>query len=64
MARKLAYSAAEAAQVLGCSEDTVRRAVNAGELPVVPRAIVGNRVLIPVAALEQQIAEHTERRAS
>lgn len=54
-ARKLTRSVAEAADVLGVSEWTVRRAIKRGAIPTVPAAIAGTRTLIPVAALEQLI---------
>ena len=62
--RKHAYSADEAAEVIGCSRDLIYRAVNSGALRTVPRAIAGNRVLIPVDALERQMANDVERRGS
>lgn len=51
---KLTYSVAEAAKALGVSEWSVRKAVNAGDLPKVP-AYFGDRILIPRRALEEQI---------
>ncbi len=56
MARHLTYSVPEAAEVLGLSEHTVRRAIYRGALPTVPAVIAGSRTLIPVAALEAQMA--------
>lgn len=61
--RKLAYSVPEAAEVLGCGTSRIREAVAAGELPVVPKAIAGTRILIPVDALEAHIAGTAEFRA-
>lgn len=46
----LAVPAPAAGELLGCSERTVRRLVADGHLPRLPH--VGDRLLIPVAALE------------
>lgn len=57
MAAPLALTVPQAADRLGCSEWLIRQAVARGELPVLPRAIAGSRVLIPVAALEARLIE-------
>jgi len=49
----LAISAADAARALGLSRASIFRALAAGRLPKVK---VGNRTLIPVAALESIVA--------
>jgi len=49
---KLAYSAAEAAQVLGVSEWTVRRMVSAGKLPSLR---IERRLLIPAKRLAEWV---------
>lgn len=48
--RRSAVSIAEAARTLSLSEKTVRRAIKDGRLE---HRRIGDRVLIPVAALEQ-----------
>ena len=50
---KLAYSAREAADTLGCSERHIRDMVNEGQLRVVR---LGRRVLIPAEALRDLLA--------
>lgn len=52
--RKLAYNVDEAAEVLGMSTWSVRRAVERGEIPTLPFA--GRRVLIPRKPLERIVA--------
>lgn len=54
MAAPLAYSAAQAATLLGVSEWSVYRQAKAGRIPTMR---VGRRLLFPRAALEQYVAE-------
>lgn len=49
---KLALSVAEAAELVGLSETSIRRLVAAGTLPRVPHT---ERVLIPRLALEEYV---------
>ena len=51
--RKRAYTVAEAAEVLGVSGWLVREAVRRGELH---SARIGNRIIIPAAAIEKFLA--------
>ena len=53
----LTYSIPQAAKVLGTSPHMVRRAIEAGHLPLVPH--MGERRLIPRAAVEELIASAT-----
>lgn len=55
MSAALAYTAAEAAQVLGVSESHLRRMAKRGEGP--PRLELGRRLLFPKARLEQWLHE-------
>lgn len=52
--KKLAYTVAEVAQMMGCSRQAVYKAVKDGTLPTVP--IAGARVLIPAHRLGERIA--------
>lgn len=61
--RKLAVNVAEAARMLGCSKYRVYRAVETGDLPVLPYAIAGRRVLIPLGPLEALVADRAEFRS-
>jgi excisionase family DNA binding protein len=58
MPDKLAYSVREAAQALGISEWSVRRAIEAGRLPAVR---FGSRIVIPRFALERTLMELASR---
>ena len=53
MDQKLAYSASEAAETLGCSERHIRDMVNEGQIRVVR---LGRRLLIPAEALRELLA--------
>ena len=44
----------EAAAVLNCSEDAVRKAMNGGQLPA---RSIGKRAIVPVPALIQWLSE-------
>lgn len=55
---KLAYSCNEAAESLGVSPSSVRRALRHGQLPFVR---LGGRVLIPVSALRRALLEMAQR---
>jgi excisionase family DNA binding protein len=55
----LTYKAEEAAVVIGVCDKTVRELVREGVLPVVPH--LGNRVLIPRAAVEAFVAQAEPR---
>lgn len=55
MADSLAYTAEEAAQVIGVSESTLRRLAKRGEGP--PRLTLGRRVLFPKAAVHRWLDE-------
>lgn len=57
MIPKVALSIAEAAHALSISRAAAYRLVAAGELPVV---IVGTKKVVPVIALQQWVAAHTE----
>ena len=59
---KLAYSAQEAADLLGVSDWTVYRLVDAGDLAKVPH--LGKRVLIAKAELERFAQQGVMREAS
>jgi excisionase family DNA binding protein len=50
---RLAYTVAEAAQLIGCGVDLIRRWVRDGDLPRVPCT---DAIFIPVAALEAFVA--------
>ncbi|QOR47608.1 helix-turn-helix domain-containing protein [Trueperella pecoris] len=53
---KLSYSLKEAAEATGLSEDVVRRAVRAGELPTLHPTVDGRKItkiLIPATALRE-----------
>lgn len=52
--KPLAVSATEAGRLIGVSDATVRRLVRRGALPTMPH--VGDRLVIPVAALEAFVA--------
>jgi excisionase family DNA binding protein len=52
--QRLALSVAEAAAALGVSKDAVYDAVRCHELPAIR---IRRRILIPVAALEQLLAQ-------
>jgi excisionase family DNA binding protein len=54
MSDKLAYTVPEAAQLLGISEWSVRRAIANGQLPSVR---FGHRVVVPRYALERTLME-------
>ena len=54
---KDAYTVKETAQRLGIAEQTVRRLVKNGELPSI--RISPRRIIIPVAALEDWLAERS-----
>lgn len=51
----IALSCAEVARRLGCSAETVRRQVHAGEIPRLPH--VGARILVPTRWLDQIVEE-------
>jgi excisionase family DNA binding protein len=51
---RLAVSVAEAAQMLGCHPDTVRRAINANRIRAVR---IGRKILIQKAELERILKE-------
>ena len=57
LANRLALSIAEAAAVLGVSENSFRSAV----MPEIEKLYVGRRVLVPVVALERWVADRSER---
>lgn len=48
-------TATEAGRLLGVSERTIRRLIEDGRLPTVPH--VGDRVLVPVAAIDAFVAD-------
>ena len=52
MTDRLAYSIAEAAQLLGVSQSTVRREIKAGRLEV---ARVGRRVLVKAESIQTRL---------
>lgn len=55
MTARLTYTPAEAAEALGCSAETVRRMVDEGRLPSLPRRGAKSLILIPVRALEEYV---------
>ena len=57
LVNRLALSIAEAATVLGVSENSFRSVV----MPEIEKLYVGRRVLVPVVALERWIADSSER---
>jgi molybdopterin-binding protein len=62
--RVTTYRIAEAAELLGVSDDTMRRWVEAGR---VPTAKEGGRTVVPgagLAALAESLAEHPDREAT
>ena len=59
------YSVAEAADLLGVSDDTVRRWIDAGRLPVAGGETHRTTVLGPdLAALATELADHPDREAT
>jgi hypothetical protein len=60
LVNRLALSIAEAASVLGVSENSFRSAV----MPEIEKLYVGRRVLVPVVALERWVADRSEREGS
>ena len=53
MTGRLAYSIAETARLLGCSERSIQTWIKAGKIP---RKKVGSRVFIPATELEALLA--------
>ena len=60
LVNRLALSIAEAATVLGVSENSFRSAV----MPEIEKLYVGRRVLVPVAALQRWVADRSEQEGS
>lgn len=58
---KLAYTVPEVAEMLGCSQWTVYRAITRGELPIV--TFVGSRKLVPALGLEEYVRDASARLA-
>ncbi len=58
------YRIAEAAELLGVSDDTVRRWIDAGRLPAVTEDGRSHVVGTDLAALAESLAEHPDRDAT
>jgi excisionase family DNA binding protein len=50
MTERLAYSVSQTAELLGCSDNTVRRMIGSGQLRSVRMC---GRVIVPVVAIEE-----------
>lgn len=64
MTDRLTCTPSEAADRLGCSAEVVRRMVNEGVLPCLPRRGARSLILIPVVALERYVQRAVEGSAA